>query len=211
LNKLTVLCGKTLKLSNVLLQEAENSQISIKEHKMKYHINNTINKDSLIFLEKLKSSTIKKLTFNPQITTDFFIQTPNENFNLYNQMKKEVDKDEYPNLVIEKTNITETAKTLTVNIGEKVTEIELIRDCVQWHYEDTDWVVQADIGIIIRTENFALTAVITDGLSTCFRFTLTHMNNVLYGSEVELNRLLSDFWGYKTDILDNFQRDFIEV
>jgi hypothetical protein len=178
---------------------------------MKYHINNTINNDRLFLLEKLKSNTIKKLTFNPQITTDFYIQTPNENFNLYNQIKKEVDKDEYPNLVIEKTNITETVNSETVNKGEKVTEIELIRDCVQWHYEDNDWIVQADIGIIIRTENFALTAVITDGLSTCFRFTLTHMNNVLYGSEVELNRLLSDFWAYKTDILDNFQRKIIVV
>ncbi|MGI5971174.1 MAG: hypothetical protein ACOX7P_05555 [Oscillospiraceae bacterium] len=173
---------------------------------MKYEIVNFISQEQTKLLRELKDEVLNSIFLIDagEFALDVILNCSNVKLTIKNNPTVELDGDEYPRLVVEKSTV-DTRNHKEIIVEKKIKNILIVRDEATWNNNKNNWLVHSDIGIKIILEDTVWMFFAHDSLAG-----LIKLIELKEHSEGE-NVLLEDYWTMKTDSLEVLKRVEISV
>lgn len=131
---------------------------------------------------------------------------------IFNKPTYELDNDDYACLHAAKQLKCDCLEKYTkVQIEEPIVKIILLRDTNCWKFNNDSWCAKCDIGIKLYTPSYEITFLAIDDMSTRISVYIQFNDLFIYGDETRLNKELSCFWHFKTDMSEAFVRNEVVV
>ncbi|APH06220.1 hypothetical protein [Bacillus weihaiensis] len=162
---------------------------------MEYKIINKIKVGHLDLLKKLKGKILHKIWLDE--AGDFSLSTTLEAANFHLTIKNipsfQSDNEEYPQIILdtEVLNIEKDFKEIKIN--QKIKDIVVIENNVNWEYSNNHWSVVSDIGIKLILENEEFLFLMQDSIAGFIKNINSKDNIIITNNDIE------EYWSFKTD------------
>lgn len=173
---------------------------------MKYKIASCISQEQAKLLKGLEGSVLNRIFLDEvgDFALSVVIDSSNEKLIIKNCPTNELDGDEYPKLVIEKCEVQINGYREII-VGKAIKNILIVRDEATWSVNDSNWLVNSDIGVRVIIEDKEWLFIAHDSLAGLIKII------EFSGSMGDKNALFEDYWSMKTDILESLKREEISI
>lgn len=171
---------------------------------MQHEINNKLNLTQVGMLKDLVGKTLNSIFVDEagEFALSIVLDVEDKYIILKNIPSLQSDEDEYPCLVVERTNVN-VKDYKQIDIGQNINKINIIGDKASWQYNNNKWFVESDIAIKICMKELELLLIAYDSLAGFLKIIST--------KELLSNNVFEEYWSMKSEKLDFLQRNEMSI